>query len=156
MLADYYTPKAAMPMVRKIYPKMMKASDIDIMGEGKIRDKVWDYEVDGLRGCTFLSRSRIKKCLKGWKPFKNGRIHIVVVEYDGFEPRWKTMERFRFPDKKDDFMVELANLSDLHGIIKMSAGSIWFRKVNDPKDLNIDATTMDRISSKLGLEERML
>jgi hypothetical protein len=76
----------------------------------------------------------------------------VVVVYDGFKPRWKTMENFMFPDRKDDFMVELANLSDLHGIIKMSSRAIWLRKVNDPKELNIDAVTIDRISAKLGLE----
>ena len=59
---------------------------------------------------------------------------------------------FVFPDRKDDFMVELANISDLHGIIKMREGEIWLRKVSDTRELNIDATTMNRISAKLGLE----
>jgi len=151
-MTDYYTPKMVMPMLKRVFPTLMDPSSIDIMGEGKIRDKVWYDEADRLRGCTFLSRSRLKKCLKGWKPFKNGRISIVVVEYDDFGPRWKTMERFSFPDKKDDFMVELANLSDLHGIIRMGVGSIWLRAVNDTRELNIDAAIMDRISAKLGLE----
>ena len=142
---DYYTPESV--MLTRIYPTS------NIMGEGKIRDKVWYDESRSLRGCTFLSRNRLKKCLKGWRPFKNGRIiTIMVAEYDGFEPRWKTIEGFRFPDNKDNFMVELANLSDLHGIIKLCNGSIWLRKVNDQKELNIDATIMNRISAKLGLE----
>ena len=150
-MSNYYTPKTVMPMLRRIYPTMIKVSDIDIMCGGKVRDRVWGDEAERLRGCLFLSRNRIKELLKWWKPFRKGGISIVVVEYENHKPTWKTVETFVFPDKKDDFMVELANLSDLHGIIKMSEGAIWLGKVNDTRELNIDATTMNRISAKLGL-----
>ena len=114
---------------------------------------VFDYEVMQLRDCFFLSRNRIKKRLKCWKPFRPGReIFIVVVEYENNEPTWKRTEGFAFPDKKDDFMVKLANLSDLHSIIKINEGAIWLRKVRDTKEFNIDANIMNRISAKLGLE----
>ena len=151
-MSNYHTPEIVLPMLRSTtYPKMMKESG-GMMGDGRIWEKLWYDESDRLRGCTFLSRSRFKRCLKGWRPFKNGRISIVVVEYDDFGPRWKTSSDFRFPDEMEDFIVELANLSDLHGIIKLGNSSIWLRRVKDTRELNIDATTMNRISAKLGLE----
>lgn len=151
-MPNYYTSKTGLPMSRKIYPGLIIASDIDTMCDGKVRDRVWDDEVELLRGCRFLSRNRIKERLKYWKPFRGGGISIVVVEYENHKPTRKTVELFVFPDRKDDFMVELANISDLHGIIKMREGEIWLRKVSDTRELNIDATTMNRIFAKLGLE----
>ena len=151
-MSDYYTPNVVMPMLRRVYPTLVNPSGIDVMGGGKIRDKVWDDEARRLRGCCFLSRNRLKKLLKGWRPNKRGMVGIVVWEYENMEPMWKTRQSFPIPDKKDDFIVELANLSDLHGIIRMSGSEIWIRKVRDPRELNIDATTVDRIANKLGLE----
>ena len=151
-MTDYYTPKMVMPMLKRVFPTLMDPSGIDVMGGGKVRDRVWDDEARRLRGCCFLSRNRLKKLLKGWRPDNKGKVGIVVVEYENLEPTWKTMQTFPIPDKKDDFIVELANLSDLHGIIKMSASTIWVRKARDPRELNIDATTVDRIANKLGLE----
>lgn len=150
-MTDYYTPNVVMPMLRRVYPTLMRASDIGIMGEGKVRDRVWDDEARRLRGCCFLSRTRIKNCLKGWRPNKRGMVDIVVWEYENMEPTWKTKQAFPIPDKKDDFIVELANLSDLHGIIRMSGSEIWVRKVRDPMELNIDATTIGRIANKMGI-----
>lgn len=151
-MTDYYTPKVVMPMLQRIYPTMMNESDI--LGEGIIHhNRIWDDEAKQLRGCTFLSKSRLKRLIKTWRPIaKYGGTFIAVVEYESGKPTSKTWEKFRTPEKKDDFIVKLANLSDLHGIIKMHAGHIWLRKVNDPKELNIDATIIDRISAKLGLE----
>ena len=151
-MTDYYTPNVVMPMLKRVYPTLMRASDIGIMGGGKIRDRVWDDEARRLRGCCFLSRRRLKNLLKGWRPNKRGMVGIVVWEYENMEPTWKTKQEFPIPDKKDDFIVELANLSDLHGIIRMCGSQIWVRKVRDPRELNIDATTIDRITRKLGLE----
>ena len=114
---------------------------------------IWDDEAEQLRGCTFLSKSRLKRLIRTWRPIaKYGGTFIVVVEYEAGKPTRKTWEKFTIPEKRDDFIVKLANLSDLHGIIKMHTGHIWLRKVNDPKELNIDATTINRISAKLGLE----
>ena len=144
-MTNYYTPKAVIPMLKRIYPTM-------IMEEGIIHhNRIWDDEVEQLRGCTFLSKSRLKRLIKTWRPIaKYGGIFIAVVEYEAGKPTSKTWEKFRIPEKTDDFIVKLANLSDLHGIIKMHTGHIWLRKVNDPKELNIDATTLNRISMKLG------
>ncbi len=150
---DYYMPNVVMPMLRRVFPKMIDPSEIGAMGRGKVRDRVWDDEARSLRGCCFLSRSRLKKLLKGWRPNKRGMVGVVVWEYENMEPTWKTKQEFPIPDKKDDFIVELANLSDLHGIIRMSGSEIWVRKVRDPRELNIDATTIDRIAARLGLEE---
>jgi hypothetical protein len=131
---------------------MMNASDISIMGTGKIRDRVWGNQANKLRGCCFLSRNRLKRLLRGWRPSSTGKIGIVVVEYENMEPTWMTTEMFQIPDRKDDFIVELANLSDLHGIIRISGHEVWVRRVRDPRELNIDAKTVDRIANKLGLE----
>jgi len=152
-MIDYYTPNVLMPMLRRIYPTMMSASSITPMTvPGKVRDRIWENEVNKLRGCGFLSRNRIKNLLKGWRPNRLGIVYINVVEYENFEPAWKTMQAFQIPDKKEEFIVELANLSDLHGIIRMSGSEIWVRKVNDQKELNIDDVIMDRIFTKLDLE----
>ena len=144
-----------MPMVRKIYPTLMNANDINPMEGGKIRTRVWDYEIDSLRGCGFLSKNRLKKLLKTWRLGKcggNRHISINVVEYEGAMPMWKTIQVFYIPEKGEDFIVELANLSDLHGIIKLGGNVMWVRKVENSNELNIDANTLNRISVKLGLE----
>jgi hypothetical protein len=136
-----------MPMLKRVYPTM-------IMEEGMIHHSwIWDDEAEQLRGCTFLSKSRLKRLIKTWRPIaKYGGTFIAVVEYESGKPTSKTWEKFRIPEQNDDFIVKLANLSDLHGIIKMHSGHIWLRKVNDPKELNIDETIVDRIANKLGLE----
>ena len=150
---NYYTPKVVIPMLRRIYPTLVNANDITPMGGGKTRTRVWDYEIDSLRGCGFLSKNRLKKLLKTWNPGKcsgNRWISINVVEYEGALPTWKTSQVFYIPEKRDDFIVELANLSDLHGIIKMSGNAMWVRKAENSDELNIDATTLNRISLRLG------
>ena len=148
---NYYTPKVVIPMLRRIYPTMMNARDINPMGGGKTRIRVWEDEIVRLRGCTFLSKNRLKKLLKTWNPCRcNGWISINVVEYEGALPTWKTSQVFYIPEKRDDFIVELANLSDLHGSIKMSGNAMWVRKVEKPEELNIDETTLNRISLRLG------
>ena len=124
-----------LPLVHRIYPMKIPMCYDDI-----------EY----LRGCDFLSKTRLKRLLKTWKPSFNGRrIAVHVVEYENSKPISKKTKVFVFPESNDDFIVELANLSDLHGIIKMSNGSIWLREVNDPMKLNIDATIMGRISNRL-------
>ena len=124
------------------------------MEEGMIHHAwIWDNEAEQLRGCTFLSKSRLKRLIKTWRPIaKYGGTFIAVVEYESGKPTSKTWEKFRIPEQNDDFIVKLANLSDLHGIIKMHSGHIWLRKVNDPRELNIDETIVDRIANKMGLK----
>ena len=92
--------------------------------------------------CTFLSTNKLKKCFRTWRPDKT--IHLIKLDFEGNEPI-KRVNRYSIPKELDDFILELASLSDLHGIVKVAGNAIWMKQAKDIKDLNVDDRMVDRI-----------
>jgi hypothetical protein len=105
---------------------------------------------------NFLSKRRLKMQLKNWGHHWRHNVLINKLIYTDGKPTHfesKTHVMFEKGDI-DGFMVELANIADLHGIVKLHDGTIWVKQTTNPKELNIDATIMERIMDRL--QERWL
>ena len=139
--AQGYLPNVVLPMIRRIYPSMVSCESI-----ANITVPLADIEIQKLRGCTFLSNRRLKKSIKDFHP--KGLVNIIKVFYDNGIP-YKHTKAFAYPAEVEDFMVELATLADLHGIIKLSGHSIWLKQIEDVKNLNVDEKLIDRLSRSL-------
>ena len=105
-----------------------------------------DIEIQKLRGCKFLSHGRLKRAIKDFRP--KGLVNIIKVFQENGIP-YKNVKAFAYPFEFDNFMVELATLADLHGIIKFSGHSIWVKQIENVKDLNVDDKLIDRLSRSL-------
>ena len=136
-----YLPNVVMPMVRRIYPSMVSSESI-----ANLNIPLADIEIKKLRGCKFLSHGRLKRAIKDFRP--KGLVNIIKVFQENGIP-YKNVAAFAYPTEFDSFMVELATLADLHGIVKFSGHSIWVKQVEDVKDLNVDDKLIDRLSRSL-------
>lgn len=139
--AQNYLPNVVMPMIRRIYPSMVSSESI-----ATTNVPLADLEIQKLRGCTFLSNRRLKKSIKNFHP--KGLVNIIKVFYENGIP-YKHIKIFSYPAEVESFMVELATLADLHGIIKLSGHSIWLKQIEDVKNLNVDDKLIDRLSRSL-------
>ena len=99
-----------------------------------------------LGGCEFLSKKWIMDRLKyEWKPMRGlVTIHVLFGESMG-KPMHKRSKMFVLPNGEETISTELANLSDLHGIVALYSGSLWLARTSDSSELNIDDEVMGRI-----------
>jgi hypothetical protein len=84
----------------------------------------------------------LKKLLRTWRPDKT--INLIKLDFERNEPI-KRVNLYSIPKELDDFVVELASLSDLHGIVKVAGNAIWMKQAKGNKDLNVDDRMVDRI-----------
>ena len=110
---------------------------------GKLEDEVGKW--------TFLSRKRLKRQIRN---FGNHWLHSVSINQlictDGKPTHVKPMVFHIYSQEDiDSFMVELANLADFHGIVKLRKGEIWVKEATDPVNLNIDSRIMDGFMKKI-------
>ena len=103
-------------------------------------------EREQLGSAGFLTKEQLMDSLKlQWKPF-NGLITIHILSRDGDgKPTHKRSQIFVLPNGQENIFTELANLSDLHGIVALYSGSLWLARTSDPSELNIDDEVMGRI-----------
>ena len=139
--AQVYAANVVIPMIRRIYPSMMSSESID-----NLNIPLSNIEIQNLRGCKFLSHGRLKRAIKKFRP--KGLVNIIRVFQENGIP-YKNVKAFCYPTEFDSFMVELATLADLHGIIKFSGHSIWVKQIEDVKNLNVDDKLIDRLSRSL-------
>lgn len=139
--AQVYAANVVIPMIRRIYPSMMSSESID-----NLNIPLSNIEIQNLRGRKFLSHGRLKQAIKEFRP--KGLLRIVKVFQENGIP-YKNVKAFAYPTEFDSFMVELATLADLHGIVKFSGHSIWVKQIGDVKDLNVDDKLIDRLSKHL-------
>ena len=139
--AQVYAANVVIPMIRRIYPSMMSSESI-----ANLNVPLADIEIQNLRGCKFLSNRRLKKGIKDFHP--KGVVNIIKVFQENGIP-YKNVKAFCYPAEVDSFMVELATLADLHGIVKFSGHSIWLKQIEDVKNLNVDDKLIDRLSRSL-------
>lgn len=121
-----------------------------------------DHERELLGGCEFLSKKWIMDRLKyEWKPMRGlVTIHVLLGDFAG-KPTHKRSKMFVLPNGEETISTELANLSDLHGIVALYSGSLWLARTSDPSELNIDDEVMGRIQEIIRIasmeeEERLL
>ena len=141
--AGSFNPNAIIPLIRRIYPSMIKPTDI--YNESYSVTLLPDFLADEVGKWNFLSKKRLKKQIRN---FGNHWMHSVSINQlictDGKPTHIKPRVFHIYTQEDiDSFMVELANLADLHGIVKLRKGEIWVKEVTDPKDLNIDPRIMD-------------
>lgn len=139
-------PGPIMPMLRRVYPTLM---DANLVGKCRIYEK----DAERLKNCTFLSRGRIKTALREWDGNRSYAL-VNIIECENGEPKWRTPKLFRLPEKREDFLAELACLADLHGIVKMSRNEVYVRQIDKVEDLNIDVRLIDAFDRALGGKPR--
>lgn len=146
-----YMPNVVIPMVRRVYPTMM-SSRLDPNERYPLAEKF----VKEIGGWNFLSRRRLKHQLPNWH--LNGFCLSVnrVICTDGKPTQFMTKDyKVGNPDQREEFMMDLANLADIHGIVKLKQGVIWVRQTTDPSQLNIDNRLMDAIMKRIHEECRV-
>lgn len=137
-------PVPLIPMVRRVFPSMVhdgQSGPMELPEALAKQAEKWN----------FLSKRRLKMQLKNWGHRWQHTAFINKLIYTDGKPTHfesKTYVLFEREDI-DRFMVELANIADLHGIVKLHNGTVWVKQTTDPKDLNIDATIMERIMDRL-------
>jgi hypothetical protein len=141
---DNYLPKVVMPMLRKVTPSLIRATDIHNNGifplPSNCNVKDWD----------FISRNKLKRTsIKNMKYDKlAGALYIIKLILDDttgipthyLEKRVETI---------DQFLETLGEYAMLHGIVKINKGTIWVKEVNDVSELNIDHKILDRFVARL-------
>lgn len=105
-----------------------------------------DFEREMLGPGDFMGKEAIMgKLERDWRPVR-GMVTINVLEGDEqitHRATHKRVQMFVLPNGEETAFVELARLSDLHGVVGLYSGSIWLKRVSDPEELNIDADVMD-------------
>ena len=120
-----------------------------------------DHERELLGSDDFLSKDWIMSRLQEWKPIRGlVTIHVLLGDFMG-KPTHKRSKMFVLPNGEENISTELANLSDLHGIVALYSGSLWLARTSDPSELNIDDEVMGRIQEIVKIasmeeEERLL
>ena len=144
-----YTPQVVMPMIRQVFPSMMSSSLEPGIQPGHPYPLIEKFAKE-IGGWNFLSRRRLKHQIP------NVQLNLwcmsinKVICTDG-TPTHFTSKAFNLLEEegRNDFMVELGNLADLHGIIKLKKGVIWVKRAIDPKQLNIDPRVMDGLMERI-------
>ena len=120
-----------------------------------------DNERDLFGNCDFLPKDLIMQRLLEWKPILGlVSINILLYNFDG-KPTHKRSKMFVLPKGEEPIFTELANLSDVHGLVAMYSGSLWLARTSDTSELNIDADVMNRFQEILKVaskeeEQRMI
>lgn len=140
-----YTPQVVMPMLRQVFPSMMQAKvdpNEKYPLEGHIAKQISNW--------GFLSRRRLKHQIPNVQ-LNLWCMSINKVICAGEKPTHFTSRAFNLleEDGRNDFMVELGNLADLHGIIRLKKGVIWVKRATDTKQLNIDPRIMDGLMERI-------
>jgi hypothetical protein len=124
--------------------------------DGTIRSDIDPLDRELLGDFKFLPKQYIMDKLKlDWKPQRGlMSIHVIVRDENGL-PTMKDSKCWSCVDTigVESYIMALAKLSDLHGIVGIFAGSIWLDKTNDPDQLNIDADVVDGIKQILDIYE---
>ena len=143
-----YTPQVVMPMLRRVFPSMM-LSKLDPNGRYELDERF----VKEIGGWNFLSKRRLKHQIPNLQ-FNLWQMSINKVICTDGKPTHFTSREFNLLDEAEleDFVAELGNLADLHGIIKLKRGVIWVKQVTDPSQLNIEPRILDGIMNRI-LEE---
>ena len=141
-------PSIMMPMVRRVFPSMVHDGQSGPM-------ELPDVLAKQAEKWNFLSKRRLKMQLKNWCHYWQHNVVINKLIYtDGKPTHYESKAHVMFESGDiDGFMVELANLADLHGIVKLHNGTIWVKQTTDSKELNIDATIIERFVERM--KERM-
>lgn len=140
-----YTPQVVMPMIRRVFPSMMSSSL-----EPGHRYPLIEQFAKEIGGWNFLSRRRLKHQLPNWVlDGWYGTINRVICTNG--TPTHFTFSQYNMLDERqrEDFLAELGNLADLHGIIKLKRGVIWVKQTTDTKQLNIDPRVMDGLMERI-------
>lgn len=138
-------PNVVIPMMRRVFPSMVQqegqSGPMELPPVLAKQAERWN----------FLSKRRLKMQLKNWGHRWQHNVFINKLIYtDGKPTHYESKVHVVFEKEDiDGFMVELANVADLHGIVKLHDGTIWVKQITDPKELNIDATIMERIMDRL-------
>ena len=139
------SPNVIVPLVRRVFPSMVPDGQSRPMELPPVLAKQAEK-------WNFLSKRRLKMQLKNWGHRWQHNVFINKLIYtDGKPTHYESKVYVMFESEDiDRFMVELANVADLHGIVKLHDGqTIWVKQITDPKELNIDATIMERIMDRL-------
>lgn len=145
--SNSFNPNVIIPLVRRTYPTLVRSIPDEIYPVTLLPDRLAN-EVDKW---NFLSKKRLKRQIRN---FGNHWMHSVSInqlictngKVTHVNP--KVFSIFS-QDDVDSFMVELANLADLHGIVKLRKGEIWVKEATDPVNLNIDSRIMDGFMEKI-------
>lgn len=145
MSQNAYMPNVVLPMIRKVFPTMMSSRL-----EPGLQYPLAEQFAKEIGGWDFLSRRRLKHQIP------NVQLNLwcisinKVICTDG-KPTHFTSRAFNLlgEDGRNDFMVELGNLADLHGIIRLKKGVIWVKQATDTKQLNIDPRVMDGLMERI-------
>ena len=138
------SPNFVIPLVRRVFPSMVndgQSGPMELPPALAKQAEKWN----------FLSKRRLKMQLKNWGHRWQHNVFINKLIYtDGKPTHYESKVHVVFEKEDIDlFMVELANVADIHGIVKLHDGTIWVKQITDPKELNIDATIMERIMDRL-------
>ena len=138
------SPNVVVPLVRRVFPSMVPDGQSRPMELPPVLAKQAEK-------WNFLSKRRLKMQLKNWGHHWQHNVMInKLICTDGKPTHFESKTHAMFEKEDiDRFMVELANVADLHGIVKLHDGTIWVKQTTDPKELNIDATIMERIMDRL-------
>ena len=108
-----------------------------------------DHELGLLGNMEFLPKDWIMQRLLEWKPMRGlVSIHTLLCDFDG-KPTHKRSQMFVLPKGEELIFTELANLSDIHGLIALYSGTLWLARTSNPSELNIDADVMNRLQEIL-------
>ena len=142
-----YTSQVVMPMLRRVYPTLMRASDVGVPSGTYPLDENFVKEIEGW---SFLSKRRLKHQIPNIQLSLWCLSINKVICTDG-KPTHFTSRAFNLmgEEGRNDFMVELGNLADLHGIIKLKKGVIWVKQTTDTRQLNIDPRVMDGLMKRI-------
>lgn len=102
-----------------------------------------DWERDKLMGMKFLSARGVNRGIREWSPSK--LVGIVKLVEDGGEV-WKDINYYLVPSQVDEFLMNLAILGDLHGIIEISRYVVMLRCATNPSGYNIDYKVIDKMA----------
>ena len=140
-----YTPQIVMPMIRQVFPSMMSSS----LEPGHRYPLVEQFAKE-IGGWNFLSRRRLKHQIPNWVLDRWYCIINRVICTNG-TPTHFTTSQYNMLDERqrEDFLAELGNLADLHGIIKLKRGTIWVKQTTDTRQLNIDPRVMDGLMERI-------
>ncbi len=134
-------PSTMLPMVRRVFPTMIPDFPLELPSDFASQVEKW----------TFLSRKRLKRQIKNFGTHWKHSISINKLVCEEGKPMKFTSRTFTLfhEDSIEKFMVELANLADLHGIVKLRQGEIWVKQISSPDQLNIDVGIIERFVERM-------
>ncbi len=140
-MSQLHIPSVVLPMVRRVFPTTISDFPMELPSALAGQVEKW----------TFLSRKRLKKQIKNIYSHWNPSISINKLVCEDGKPMQFTSKTFDIlqEDSIGQFMVELSNLADLHGIVKLSQREIWVKQISSPDQLNIDADIIERFAKRM-------